>query len=382
MKKIITILLISLLAVVTASAEDAYKGQIHISRVSMYHDGYQVHLKMRVAYSTDLLNRGETLYVSPLFGNGDNSQFFSAMVFNGKSRKWRVRNTDIIVVADNERGQFHFDIEYIGRYQEWMQGASLCFASEEVLNQVLRMHYMDCIYTNIEIQEQETAFAPVADNMVVLVDDFSRTYQPQKASQARDYAESRKGRSKAVENRRKARGKSQRSMFNVQCSMFNVRSNLLYDAALLPNLGIEAGLSDHWTGVLNATGNWINIGKKTNWKMLTADVEGRYWLKAKPYADNRKGHHLGLYGAVYHYDMSLGNTRQKDSFSYGGGISYGYAFPIGWNLSLDVGIGIGYIGGKYDEYKWSGDAWEWQARKMRHYVGPTKAEAALVWHFD
>ena len=380
MKKIITILLITLLAAVCASAEDAYKGQIHISRVQLYQDGYQVHLQMRVTYSTDLLNRGETLYVSPLFANGDFTQSFSAMVFNGKSKKWRVRNTDIIVVADNERGQFHFDIEYIGRYQEWMQDASLCFSSEEVINQVLRMHYMDCVYNKIEIQEQVTALEPVANNMVVLVDDFSRTYQPQKAGQARDYAESRKDRSKTVENRRKARGKRQRSMFNVQCSMFNVRTNLLYDAALLPNLGIEAGLNDRITLLLNATGNWIKLGKKTNWKMLTADVEGRYWLRQKSYAGIRKGHHFGLYGAVYHYDMSIGSKRQKGDFSYGGGISYGYAFPIGRKLSLDVGIGIGYIGGKYDEYRWVDDSWEWQAQKMRHYVGPTKAEAALVWH--
>ena len=45
--------------------------------------------------------------------------------------------------------------------------------------------------------------------------------------------------------------------------------------------------------------------------------------------------------------------------------------------------GLGYVGGKYQEYEPSNDNsghYLWTADKIRHYVGPTKAEIALVWH--
>ena len=48
-------------------------------------------------------------------------------------------------------------------------------------------------------------------------------------------------------------------------------------------------------------------------------------------------------------------------------------------LNIDFGIGIGYLGGEYKEYKPIDNHYVWQATKKRHWFGPTKAEISLVW---
>ena len=164
---------------------------------------------------------------------------------------------------------------------------------------------------------------------------------------------------------------------------FHLRTNLLYDIALLPNVGLELGVSPKVSVVLNAGGNWIkNDHKHWYWRVLTADVEGRYWLGKRPgyMGFQHKGHHVGIYGAVYRYDIELGGKGQMGDFAYGGGFSYGYSFPIGRRLSLDMALGVGYIGGKYKEYEPQDNCYVWLADKQRHYFGPTKAEVTLVWH--
>ena len=130
-----------------------YKGQIHVSRMSVYQEQGKVRLRMRVTFSTDLLNRGERLFVSPQIQNGTNRTTFAPMVFDGKSRKWRVRNGNVIVVADEAYGNYHFDIDYAAPYHEWMQGSSLCFISEEVTGKDIRHHFSDCLFDDVRIEE-------------------------------------------------------------------------------------------------------------------------------------------------------------------------------------------------------------------------------------
>ena len=68
-----------------------------------------------------------------------------------------------------------------------------------------------------------------------------------------------------------------------------------------------------------------------------------------------------------------------DRANFAGGVEYGYSLPVGRRLNLDFTIGVGYMGGKYYEYKPIDDCYVWQATKQRHYFGPTKLEVSLVW---
>ena len=70
--------------------------------------------------------------------------------------------------------------------------------------------------------------------------------------------------------------------------------------------------------------------------------------------------------------------------NYGGGVSYGYAWRIfpKWRerFTLDLNIGLGYLGGTHKEYDPDEGCYVWQ-RTMRHNLFiPTKAEVTLVWY--
>ena len=75
----------------------------------------------------------------------------------------------------------------------------------------------------------------------------------------------------------------------------SVSSNLLYDAVLLPNIGIEFYLGRGWS----IAGNWMYTWLKSDsrhcyHRIYGGDLEVRRWLSygKKPLT----GHHVGLYG--------------------------------------------------------------------------------------
>lgn len=159
----------------------------------------------------------------------------------------------------------------------------------------------------------------------------------------------------------------------------SVSSNLLYDAVLLPNIGIEFYLGRGWSIAGNWMYTWFKSDSRHRYhRIYGGDLEVRRWLSygKKPLT----GHHVGLYGQLLTYDLEWGGKGYLgDRWSYGGGIAYGYSAPIGRRVNLDFTIGIGYLGGEYFEYVPQGDRYLWQATKQRHWFGPTKAEVSLVW---
>lgn len=162
----------------------------------------------------------------------------------------------------------------------------------------------------------------------------------------------------------------------------HLRTNLLYDAVLVPNLGAEFGLNNHLSLVGNIMLDWLGFSQKQwYWRIFSGDVELRHWLSTDESTFLRKGHHIGVYAAFYRYDVELGTIDgQMGDFNYGGGISYGYSATLNRSLSLDMSLGIGYMGGKYKKYKYLDGRYVWQSDEHRNYIGPTKAEVTLVWH--
>lgn len=165
-----------------------------------------------------------------------------------------------------------------------------------------------------------------------------------------------------------------------------VKTNLLYDALVLPNIGLEFYLGRGWS----VAGNWMytwfkNDTRHRYHRIYGGDLEFRRWLSygKKPLT----GHHIGLYGQLLTYDLEWGGKGYLgDRWSYGGGFSYGYSAPIDRRLNLDFTLGVGYIGGEYYEYIPKGycqihkkECYLWKATKRRHWFGPTKAEISLVW---
>ena len=135
-----------------------------------------------------------------------------------------------------------------------------------------------------------------------------------------------------------------------------IRNNLLYDATLTPNLGVDFRVNNHWTVGLSAGYNPFTFSDNKKWKHLLVSPEARYWL-----CDVFAGHFIGFNAIYSHYNV--GNVkfpfglypsvkeerRQGDMGAIGA--SYGYTWIISprWNFELEVGADVGIT--KYDRYE-------------------------------
>ncbi len=169
-----------------------------------------------------------------------------------------------------------------------------------------------------------------------------------------------------------------------------VKTNLLMDATLNVNLGLEAPLSQHWT--LDVTGEYNNwtMSHSRRWKHWYVQPEARYW-----FCNRWTGHFFGIHGFYGKYNIGglkndimflgtdfskLGDSRFQ-GWTVGGGIAYGYAWLLSkhWNLEAEIGVGYAYT--KYDRYRCAGCGKKLETDKSHHYVGPTKAAINLVYLF-
>lgn len=176
-----------------------------------------------------------------------------------------------------------------------------------------------------------------------------------------------------------------------QCPPFymNIRTNMLYDALLVPNIGIEFYLGKDWSVVANwMYGWWKRDHNHWYWRAYGGDIALRKWFGKAAKEKPLTGHHLGIYGQIFTYDFETGGKGYMggkpggtlwNKMNYAAGVEYGYSLPIAWRLNIDFTVGVGYWGGTYHEYKPVDGCYVWQSTKQRHWFGPTKAEVSLVW---
>lgn len=169
----------------------------------------------------------------------------------------------------------------------------------------------------------------------------------------------------------------------------DLRSNLLLDAALIPNIGVEFYLGKN----LSILANWMYAwwgkeGSDRLWRCYGGELGLRWWFGRAAHTKPLTGHHLGIYGGIFTYDFCLGkngymgglhNGTLWDRYHINAGVEYGYSLPIARRLNLDFSLGLGYIGGEVRHYKPMDGHYVWQSTKRKHWVGPTKLEISLVW---
>lgn len=169
-----------------------------------------------------------------------------------------------------------------------------------------------------------------------------------------------------------------------------IKTNLLSDALLNVNAGMEIGLAPHWTLDLKGQYNGWTVDDK-KWKHWLFQPGARYW-----FCDRFAGHFVGVHAHGGQFNIGgfdgkvnflgtdlrkLKDTRYQGWF-VGAGLSYGYAWVLGrhWNIEAEIGIGYSYT--RYDEYNCFGCGKKVNDSKKQHnYVGPTKAAIDLVYLF-
>ena len=114
-----------------------------------------------------------------------------------------------------------------------------------------------------------------------------------------------------------------------------LKTNLLYWAALTPNVELEARLAPQLTADVSVAGGFASV---KDYKLHFAGVEPelRYWLE-RPMAR----HFVGLAGMFANYHFQLKDKRHHGD-AVGAGLVYGYAFVLGkrWNLETSIGVGM------------------------------------------
>lgn len=170
----------------------------------------------------------------------------------------------------------------------------------------------------------------------------------------------------------------------------SIRTNLLYDAAMIPAVGVEFALTRRLSIAAQWHYSWWGAEKSTFcWKNYGGDLALRYWFGgscndrdaslAKAFSP-LSGHHLGIYGQMLTYDFEVGGRGyQAPQWNWAAGLEYGYALPVAKRLNIDFNIGVGYMGGRFMEYVPIDDHFVWQATRNTCWIGPTKAEISLVW---
>ena len=163
-------------------------------------------------------------------------------------------------------------------------------------------------------------------------------------------------------------------------SYYALKTNLLYDALLVPNLGIRDRHRQGWT--LGASGMlawWSKDASHKYWRIYGGEMEIRKYFGRKAKEKPMLGHHISLYGQFLTYDIENGGTGHQSKKTYGAGMEYGYSLPIGRRLNLDFGLGVGYIKSHYKTYEPKDGCYVYEATSNRTWIGPTRGEVSLVW---
>lgn len=169
-----------------------------------------------------------------------------------------------------------------------------------------------------------------------------------------------------------------------------VKTNLLYDLAATANVGVEWGVTPHWTIDLSANYNGWTFGDNKKWKHWLLQPEARYWL-----CERFNGHFVGahLLGGTYNLgnldtDFKLFGTdfgQLKDyrfeGWMMGAGLTYGYHWILSRRWSIEAAIGIGYVYTRADKYECPHCGDKLEEDRKHHYFGPTKAAVNLIYAF-
>lgn len=170
-----------------------------------------------------------------------------------------------------------------------------------------------------------------------------------------------------------------------------LRTNMLLDALGVPGIGIDIAVSHNFS----VQGEWMyawwsHRADNFFWRLYGGDIGVRWWFGKQAARRRLSGHHIGVYAQALIWDFEFGKRGYMGGVpgdaiwqraNIGAGVEYGYSLPVADRWNIDFCIGIGYLGGSYREYLPLCGQYVWQGTKNLDYIGPTKAEIALVYRF-
>lgn len=168
-------------------------------------------------------------------------------------------------------------------------------------------------------------------------------------------------------------------------AQISVKTNLLYDATLTPNVGVEYVVGSRSSVQLSYGMNTWTLGEGRKLRNWTLTPSYRYW-----WAEAGRGHYAGFLVQGGQYNMggvslpfgswpALADHRYEGWFA-GAALTYGYALPLGRHWRAEAQLGLGYDYFHYKQFTTPTGS-ELSEHKVKHYVGPNQLALNLVYVF-
>lgn len=124
-----------------------------------------------------------------------------------------------------------------------------------------------------------------------------------------------------------------------------ISTNLLEDAILTPNIGVEVMMADKHSLTFDTSIAPFKTSQYFYNKCMTLRAGYKYWFEQALYS-----HYIGFDAVATSSDQRLGNFNTRDQY-IGVGIGYGYSFIVGkrFNVIPCIGLGVAY-GKNYEGY--------------------------------
>ena len=160
-----------------------------------------------------------------------------------------------------------------------------------------------------------------------------------------------------------------------------IKTNLLYDALLTPDLGVEFSLTPSFSvGIEGVCAWWSNDRAHRYWRVRGGWLDASWWFGKASRGRRLTGHHAGIYLSIHDYDFEFGGKGwQSPRPTLGAGVTYGYSFSLNRHLNLDLSLRAGYAGGSVIEYRPMCGEYTCIRRRSNHYFGLTGIGVTLVW---
>ncbi|MDE6498544.1 MAG: DUF3575 domain-containing protein [Muribaculaceae bacterium] len=162
---------------------------------------------------------------------------------------------------------------------------------------------------------------------------------------------------------------------------FALKTNLLFDAALMPNLELQWQFNRHWSvAVEGDVAWWSRPSANKYYRLAVISPEVRYHIAPRGILH---GMYAGVFGGGGWYQLANGKNDGKGNHGEGymAGLSFGYMWPISRCLSLEAGVGAGFMHARNREYLPVGDHKLYLRTKSINYFGPLKLKLSLAWRF-
>lgn len=165
------------------------------------------------------------------------------------------------------------------------------------------------------------------------------------------------------------------------CLHIALKTNLLHDAVITPDLGVEIALPKKFSvGVEGVYAWWSNDKAHRYWRIRGGWLDVNYWFGKGSDRRSLSGHHVGIYGSCHDFDFEFGHRGwQSPRPSFGVGVTYGYSLRLNNRLNLHFGLRAGYWGGHITRYIPQCGKYLCEGRYFKRYVGLTGVGVTLVW---